>query len=61
MEFLSVRYNLILDFEALLMGHGFAPKHTRRKGSNVLYLKASEQIRGSAHIHGSFRRRLWRS
>ena len=26
------------------MGHGFAPKHTRRKGSNVLYLKASEQI-----------------
>ena len=44
LEFLSVRYNLILDFEALLMGHGFAPKHTRRKGSNVLYLKASEQI-----------------
>ena len=39
-----MRYNLILDFEALLMGHGFAPKHTRRKGSNVLYLKASEQI-----------------
>lgn len=44
LEFLSVRYNLILDFEALLLGHGFAPKHTRRKGSNVLYLKASEQI-----------------
>ena len=44
LEFLSVRYNLILDFEALLMGHGFAPKHTRRQGSNVLYLKASEQI-----------------
>ncbi len=44
LEFLSPRYNLILDFEALLMGHGFMPKHVRRKGSNVLYLKASEQI-----------------
>ena len=44
LEFLSGRYNLIRDFEALLLGHGFAPRHVRRKGSNVLYLKASEQI-----------------
>ncbi|WP_367926375.1 DNA-binding protein WhiA [uncultured Ruthenibacterium sp.] len=32
------------DFSALLMGHGFLPKITRRRGSNVLYFKASEQI-----------------
>lgn len=44
LEFLSTRYRLILDFEALLTGHGFSPKHTRRKGFNVLYFKASEQI-----------------
>lgn len=44
LEFLSNRYNLMKDFEALLQGHGFAPRHTQRKGSNVLYLKASEQI-----------------
>ena len=56
LEFLSVRYNLILDFEALLMGHGFAPKHTRRKGSNVLYLKASEQIEDLLTFMGASRR-----
>lgn len=44
LEFISPRYHLILDLEALLMGRGFAPKHIRRKGSNVLYFKASEQI-----------------
>ena len=60
LEFLSVRYNLILDFEALLMGHGFAPKRTRRKGSNVLYLKASEQIEDLLTFIRSFPARLWR-
>jgi hypothetical protein len=44
LEFLSGRYQLMRDFSALLMGHGFAPKLTRRKGCNVLYFKASEQI-----------------
>ena len=44
LEFISPRYHLILDLEALLMGRGFAPKHIRRKGLNVLYFKASEQI-----------------
>lgn len=44
LEFLSPRYNLLKDFEALLMGRGFSPRHTMRKGANVLYLKASEQI-----------------
>lgn len=44
LEFLSNRYGLIQDFSALLMGHGFLPKTTRRRGGNVLYFKASEQI-----------------
>ncbi len=44
LEFLSIRYHMLLDLEALLMGRGFAPKHIRRKGFNVLYFKASEQI-----------------
>lgn len=44
LEFVSPRYHLTLDLEALLLGRGFAPKHIRRKGSNVLYFKASEQI-----------------
>lgn len=44
LEFLSTRYNLMKDFEALLKAHGFAPRRTQRKGTNVLYLKASEQI-----------------
>lgn len=44
LEFLSNRYSLMQDFSALLMGHGFLPKITQRRGSNVLYFKASEQI-----------------
>ena len=37
LEFLSVRYNLILDFEALLMGHGFAPEaHPARRLQRAL-------------------------
>ena len=44
LEFLSSRYSLMQDFEALLIAHGFSPRHTLRKGANVLYLKASEQI-----------------
>lgn len=44
LEFLSARYYLMKDFEALLMSRDFSPRHTQRKGANVLYLKASEQI-----------------
>lgn len=44
LEFLSNRYSLMQDFSALLMGHGFLPKITQRRGANVLYFKASEQI-----------------
>lgn len=44
LEFVSNRYHLMHDFEALLMSRNFTPRHTGRKGANVLYLKASEQI-----------------
>lgn len=44
MEFVCARQKLLEDFEALLRGRGFAPKRTLRKGTGVLYFKASEQI-----------------
>lgn len=44
LEFVSNRYSLMRDFEALLQDHGFTPGRAVRKGSNVLYFKASEQI-----------------
>lgn len=44
LEFLSNRYHLLKDFGALLCAHGFSPKQTQRKGTNVLYFKASGQI-----------------
>ncbi len=44
MEFVSPRYRLMHDFEQLFSSHNFSPKLTRRKGANVVYFKASEQI-----------------
>lgn len=44
LEFISNRYNLSRDFEALLAEHEFRPRRTQRKGSNVVYIKASECI-----------------
>ncbi|MGD9560532.1 MAG: DNA-binding protein WhiA, partial [Oscillospiraceae bacterium] len=44
LEFVSSRYPLMRDFEALLAEQGFTPKLTVRNGVNVLYFKASEQI-----------------
>ncbi len=44
LEFVSNKYMLIHDFEALLLAHDFTPKHTLRKGLNILYIKQSEQI-----------------
>lgn len=44
LEFLSGRYHMLRDLEALLRSRDFSPRRTARKGSNVLYLKASEQI-----------------
>lgn len=44
LEFLTARYNLAKDFEALLAEHEFEPHRTRRKGINVVYVKASGHI-----------------
>ena len=44
MEFTTSRFNLAKDFEALLAEHEFAPHRTQRKGTNVIYVKASEQV-----------------
>lgn len=44
LEFVGPRHLLMNDLEALLTARGFSPKRTLRKGSNVLYFKASEQI-----------------
>lgn len=44
LEFVSPRYSMMRDFEALLQDKGFAPGRANRKGYNVLYFKASEQI-----------------
>lgn len=44
LEFVSSRYQLIRDFEEILNQHNFTPKRSVRKGSNLLYFRASEQI-----------------
>lgn len=44
LEFLTPRSNLSRDFEALLAEHEFAPHRTRRKGVNLVYVKASEHL-----------------
>ncbi len=44
LEFLTPRYRLSQDFEALLTRHGFPPGRAVRKGSYVLYFKSSEPI-----------------
>lgn len=44
LEFISPRYSMIRDFENILKENRFEPKWTNRKGYNLLYFKASEQI-----------------
>lgn len=44
LEFLSARHLMLDDFSALLTARGFVPRTILRKGSGVLYFKASEQI-----------------
>lgn len=44
LEFLSSRHNLARDLEGILAEHEFRPHRTLRKGVNVVYVKASEQI-----------------
>lgn len=53
LEFVCGRHGLTKDFMGLLEEKGFAPKHTVRKGSNVLYFKASEQIEDMLTFMGS--------
>ncbi|MCI2046664.1 MAG: DNA-binding protein WhiA [Faecalibacterium sp.] len=44
LEILTPRTNLAKDFEALLAEHEFAPHRTRRKGVNLVYVKASGHV-----------------
>ena len=44
LEFLTPRTNLARDFEALLAEHEFAPRRTRRRAVNVIYIKTSDQV-----------------
>ncbi len=44
LEFLCPRYNLAKDLEAILGEHEFGPHRTVRKGLNVVYVKASDQL-----------------
>lgn len=44
LEFVSSRYSMMRDFEAILQARGFLPRRCSRKGYNILYFKASEQI-----------------
>lgn len=44
LEFSTGRYNLSRDFSELLQQHDFMPKTALRKGVQVIYFKASEQI-----------------
>lgn len=44
LEFLSTRYHLSRELEALLAEHEFRPHKTMRKGANIIYIKASDQI-----------------
>lgn len=44
LEFLCPRYNLAKDLEGILAEHVFTPRRTVRKGVNVIYVKASEQV-----------------
>lgn len=44
LEFLCSRYNLAKDLEGILAEHEFTPRRTVRKGVNVIYVKASEQV-----------------
>ncbi|MDD4850565.1 MAG: DNA-binding protein WhiA [Gemmiger sp.] len=43
-EFLSTRYHLSRELEALLAEHHFRPHRTVRKGANIVYMKSSDHI-----------------
>ncbi len=58
LEFVSPRYTMMRDFEAILAQRGFVPKYAQRKGYNVLYYKASEQIEDLLTTMGASRSAL---
>ena len=51
-EFLSQRYHVSRQLEAILSEHHFRPHRTLRKGANVVYIKASDPDRKPAGLHG---------
>ena len=53
LEFTTPRTNLARDFEALLAEHEFAPRRSRRKGVNVIYLKACANIQALLAFMGA--------
>lgn len=53
LEFITPRYMLMKDFEALLAQHGFVGRCVQRKGLNVLYFKASEQVEDLITLMGA--------
>ncbi len=44
LEIVSPRFLLINDLSRLLRARGYTPGHAKRRGSNVLYIKTSEQV-----------------
>ena len=44
LEFTTTRQMLARDLEGILAQHEFRPKRTLRRGTSVIYIKASEQI-----------------
>lgn len=44
LEYNTSRFNLAKGFESLLAQYEFGPHRTQRKGSNVIYVKASEHV-----------------
>ena len=53
LEFSTPRTNLARDFESLLAEHEFAPGRSRRKGVNVVYLKACANIQALLAFMGA--------
>lgn len=53
LEFVSARYSMMRDFEAMLKQHGYEPGYTERRGTHVLYFKASEQIEDLLTLMGA--------
>ncbi len=53
LEFLTPRSNLARDFEALLAEHEFAPHRTRRRGNNLIYVKASTKVQALLDFMGA--------